>query len=200
MNPLKFKTADLRTMKAEEIFKISGALLEGHTEFYNGKHGNGWIEKGFIIRHPNLLEELSRRQAEQIKKFYPNTNFIVGTAYNGTVVASYVARHLNTLFAHTYGKGQDISFHRMFKPPKGLNLCFVEDLIFSGTDVSDHINFFKNYSLNIQGVSVWVNRQKDIIQETKITSLINTPFRFYEKETCPLCQKKVPIRYLNSRE
>lgn len=119
MDHLKLTPQDLAKLSTQEIFEISGALFSGHTEFYNGWHGNGWIEKGFIIRYPNILEEITRRQSEEIKKNFPS-DLLVGAAYNGAIVTGFTARHLNTLFAYTYGKGEEIKFHRMFSPPKGL--------------------------------------------------------------------------------
>ena len=197
---LSLKPNYLVGMSTEDIFKISGCLMEGHTEFYNVWHGNGWIDKGQIIRYPNLLQEITRRQSTQIKENFYRTNLIVGAAFNGSIIAIHVARYLNTLFAHTCGKGEDINFQKMFKPPKGLNVCFVEDIIFSGTDVSDHIKFFKNYGLNVEGISVWVNRQKDNFNGVKITSLIKPPFEYYLKENCPLCKNNIPILFSNIRE
>lgn len=197
---LSLKPNILASKSTEDIFRISGCLMEGHTEFYNGWHGNGWIDKGWIIRYPNLLEEIARRQSNQIKENFSHTDLIVGAAFNGSIIASHVARYLNTLFAHTFGKHEDITFQKMFKPPKGLKVCFVEDLIFSGTDVSDHVKFFKNYGLYLEGISVWVNRQKNTINGVKITSLINTPYKYYIKENCPLCKNNIPILFSNIRE
>lgn len=198
MDHLKLSPQDMSKMSTGEIFEISGALFSGHTEFYNGWHGNGWIEKGLIIRYPNILEEITKRQSEEIKKNF-QADLIVGAAHNGAIIAGFNARHLNTLFAHTHGKGEEIKFQRMFSPPKGLTVCLVEDLIFSGTDISDHIKFFKKYGLIMSGVSVWINRQGDQTDGIKITSLTKHPFEIY-KNDCPLCGEGVPLMYKNIRE
>jgi len=199
MDPLKLNTTELARMSTEEIFQVSGGVFPGHTQFYNGWHGNGWIEKGFIIRYPNLLDEMSKRQSAAIMKTFPETNLVVGAAHNGSIIAGFTARHLNLLFAHTHGKGQEIKFHRAYVPTQPFNICLVEDLVFSGTDVADHIKFFNNGGHRPTGVCVWVNRREDNIDGVKVISLFQHPFEIY-KQDCPLCAEGVPIKYQNIRE
>ena len=197
---LSLTTQELQTKSTEEIFKISGGWNEGHTEFKNGWHGNGWFEKGFVIRYPNLLDEITRRQAIKLKENFANIDVLVGAAQNGSIVASYVAKHLNIRFAITVGKGEEILFHRSFKPEAGLRVCLVDDLIFSGTDTKDHIKFFEKQGLDLVGVSVWVSRQGHEVGGVNVVSLIESKFNQYQSDTCPLCQQAIPIEFRSIRE
>src|SRR5260221_7913488 len=100
--------------KLTGLFKTSGGWNEGHTSFKNGFHGNGWIEKGFVIRFPKLLEEVTKEQAKLVQKYAPDAELLIGPEINGSIIASHVGRHLDKPFTITQGKGEEIKFHRMY--------------------------------------------------------------------------------------
>ncbi len=185
----------------EEILRESGGWLEGHTEFKNGYHGNGWVEKGNIIKKPRLLDLVTKFQAEQIADGFSDIDLVIGPVVNGAIVSCFVAKHLDKEFTITLGKKENIEFHRMNVPSPPCRVMLVEDLIFTGTDVSSNIDFIKNAGLDLIGVSVWINRQESKINGVDIISLLEKPpFEFYEKDTCPLCEQNLPIKYKDVRE
>lgn len=185
----------------EDIFKNSGGCFEGHTVFKNGFHGNGWFEKGFIIRNPILLDQLTRAQADLIKMSFPNTDLLVGPVYSGALLATHVAKHLNLELTITLGKGDEITFHHMYVPAPPRKVVVIEDMIFTGTDVKANVRFLKNKGFDVEGVCVLVNRQPETIEGVKVISVLEKPlFEYYESDKCPLCEKGVEIKYDGVRE
>jgi orotate phosphoribosyltransferase len=183
-----------------EIFKTSGGWNEGHTSFKNGFHGNGWIEKWFVIRFPKLLEEATKAQAKLVKKYAPDVELLIGPEINGSIIASHIGRHLDKTFTITKGKGAEIEFHRMYNPPVGTKVVVIDDLSFSGTDIESNVKFLKDKGMEVLGVFIWINRQKDEFDGVKVYSLIKPPFEYYTKEECPLCKSGIPVKYENIRE
>lgn len=183
-----------------EILKTSGGLMSGHTSFKNGLHGNGWIEKGFIIRKPKVLDRVTHLQAEMVRDSFPEVDLLIGPIVNGSIVASFVAKHLEKEFAITVGKGPEIEFHRMHIPEKGRRVVLIEDLVFTGTDVKDNIKFLTEYGLFVQGVAVWINRQSSNLGGVQVVSLTDSPFEFYPQTECPLCKNGDPVLYSGVRE
>lgn len=183
-----------------DLFKNSGGWNEGHTVFKNGFHGNGWIEKGFVIRFPKLLEEVTKEQAELVKEHAPETELIIGPEVNGAIIASHVSRYVDKPFTFTTGKNEEVQFHRMYDPPVGTKVVVIEDLVFNGTDILANIKFLKNKGMEVLGAFVWINRQKYEFDGVKVYRLIEPPFQYYTKEDCPLCKSGVSVKYENIRE
>lgn len=183
-----------------EIFKNSGGWMDGHTEFKNGYHGNGWIEKGFIIRKPRLLDAITKFQAEQVRKEFPDVELIVGPVTCGVIVASYVSRHLDQEYMITLGKGDEVEFHRMFTPRIGTKIVLVEDLLFTGVDVISNLKYLKQQQMEVMGVSVWINRRENLLEGTRVISLIEPPFQTFLSTKCPLCECGEELIHRNIRE
>lgn len=184
-----------------ELLKQSGGFFEGHTVFKNGFHGNGWIEKGFIIRKPRVLDMVTRYQAEIVARNFPESELIVGPIVNGSIIASFVAKHLDKEFAITVGNDAGVEFHRMYVPKPPKKVVLIEDLIFTGHDIAANVRFLKEKGFGVEGVVVWINRQEDNIDGVKIISLLDKPpFEFYEAKDCPLCLSNTPVKYSDIRE
>jgi orotate phosphoribosyltransferase len=115
-------------------------------------------------------------------------------------VGSQVAMHLDCEFAVTLGKGEEILFHRRYSPNIDQPVCFVEDIIFSGTDVEANIKFLKQIGFKDIYICCWMNRREEIINGVKVYSLIENIFEKYETQSCPLCQNQEEIMYDGVRE
>ncbi|MDX1933220.1 MAG: hypothetical protein SFU56_11490 [Capsulimonadales bacterium] len=182
------------------LFRQNAGWFAGHTAFRNGLHGDGWLEKGAIIRNVAVLDTVAERQAAAIRTRFRDADLIVCTGECGAVVAAAVARFLDLPIALTVSEGDMLSFHRMHLPASGHRAILVEDLVFSGTEVRRHADFIPGTGLEFLGVSAWVNRQGDRIAGVPIHSLMPPPFSLFPAADCPLCRRAVPLAYTGIRE
>lgn len=188
-------------MKApEEIFKKYGALHKGHTEFRNGLHADGWIQKDAIVKNPVALDLLTQHQANHIKEKFSKVDIILGPVTGGALIASSVARHLNKEMGVLLIKQDPIKFHPMNIPNKEEKVIIVEDTISSGVDMIRVINFLKENDIKIAGISVWMNRKGLAVKDITIITLLKNPFSTYSKEDCPLCINGNKLEYADIRE
>ena len=195
-----YKPTNLANMSIEEIIRTSGCLHEGHTEFRNGLHGNGWLEKDIIVRNPKYLDRVSQLQSQQILKEFPKVDLLLGAITGGAIIVSYVAKHLGTEFGIILGKQNPIVFHGMNIPEKGEKVVLAEDIISSGVDMERFVNFLKQSGTDVIGISVWMNRKDNEIAGIRVIDLLTSPYELYEKENCPLCKDNIPILFSNVRE
>lgn len=184
----------------EKILKDTGAWHDGHTEFRNGFHGNGWLQKDAIVRNPNYLDQVSKLQADLILQEFPGVDSVFGPVTGGAIIASFVAKHLGKEIGVILGKQDPIIFHGMKTPKKGEKVVVVEDIVSSGTDMGRFIKFLKQSKADVLGISVWMNRKGPQIEGVKIISLVESVFKTYSKEECPLCVSGVKIKYKDIRE
>lgn len=181
-------------------FQRNGGWFSGHTVFRNGSHGDGWLEKGAIIRNTLLLDSVAKRQANGIRSQFPEAELLIGSGECGPIVAAAVARYLKLPLAITVEEGKNLYFHRMHVPAAGRRAVLVDDLIFSGTDVRRHIDLLGTMGIEFLGVSVWVNHQGERMDGVPIHSLMAPPFSVYSEADCPLCRTGVPLAYTEVRE
>lgn len=190
----------MEDQQIKTILQERQGWFDGHTRFRSGKHSNGWIEKGCIIRHPSSLNLITKLQASQIFNHFPDAQLLIGAPLCGAIVAGHVARHLDLDLAVTIRQTNGLWFHRMNIPVQGTRAVLVEDMICTGSDVSEHIQFFNEFGIELLGVSTWINRQLNYIAGCLVTSLIPAPFENYSEMNCPMCQSNIPIQYDNIRE
>jgi orotate phosphoribosyltransferase len=181
-------------------FEDTQGWMIGHTAFKNGWHGDGWLEKGVLVRDPARLYTLLKHQANAIKKHFPQTELIVGIPACGAVVASFVAAHLELPLALTIPVQENLEFHRMHVPPPGLKAVIVDDLIFSGSDARAHLRFLSDHGLEVLGISAWVSRVGTELDGVPLATLMPAPFQTFSAANCPLCLKAETIRWQDIRE
>lgn len=192
----------LPLLTTKEIIQINGGWHEGHYIFRTGEHGNGYIEKMSFLRYPDVVSEIGRRLAVQIKDLGVEVDVVVGPAIIGTVIASYTAGILEVPFTTTYrGESRSIKFHRGFIPEKGSKCLFVDDFVFSGTDLRDNLRMLEENDMEVVGASVIGIRSRQL-QEAfpSLHSLMYVDFLKQSSEDCFLCKSNIPITASNVRE
>jgi orotate phosphoribosyltransferase len=184
----------------EPLLREHGGWFAGHTRFRSGEHGNGWLEKGALLRSPHLLRPLLDVQARAVRDAFPMAELIVGAPTCGAVVAAFVAETLGLPLALTMPQASGLSFHRMHLPERGLKVVFVDDLIFSGRDARAHLAFFAAWGLEPVGVSAWISRVSSGALGVPLSVLMPAPFVTFEARGCPLCAVGDPVLWQDVRE
>src|SRR5882757_6840401 len=82
-----------------DLFRRSGALLEGHFRLTSGLHSPGYLQCALVLSHPNLAETLGRALADRVRATRPT--LVLSPAIGGIVIGQEVARALGVraLFA-----------------------------------------------------------------------------------------------------
>ena len=85
----------LQQATIEELFERSGALLDGHFLLTSGRHAARYLEKFFVLQHPEYTVEICRRFAELLAPHQPT--LVVGPTTGGVLLAGETARQLADL-------------------------------------------------------------------------------------------------------
>ena len=76
-----------------QIFKDSGALLEGHFVLRSGLHSGHFFQCAQVCQYLDKVTRLAEILVEQLKDYEVTT--VVGNAMGGLVIGQEVARQLN---------------------------------------------------------------------------------------------------------
>lgn len=144
------------------IFKKTGALLEGHFILTSGRHSPTYFQCAKVLQYPEYLTKFASMIADNFR----NTGFdtIISPAIGGIVIGTEVGRQLGfkTIFAER--KDGIMKIRRGFSICAGERFLVVEDVITTGGSVRELINLIKNSGGLVTGVGVVVDRSNGAVK------------------------------------
>jgi orotate phosphoribosyltransferase len=146
-------------MKQEEvldIFKKTGALLEGHFILTSGYHSPHYFQCAKVLQYPEHLTAFSGAIADYFSD--DRIDVVISPAVGGIVLGTEVGRIMNlrTIFAER--ENGKLTLRRGFSLEKGLNVLAVEDVVTTGGSVYELIDIIKNSGCNLAGVGYIIDR------------------------------------------
>ena len=140
-----------------EMFRESGALLEGHFVYASGRHGSQFIQAARVMQYPDRLERLCSALAEPFKS--SGVDLVVGPATGGIVLAYETARQLGCrgAFVEKDDAG-GMSLKRGFALDPGTRTLLVEDIVTTGGSVRKAMEHLRARGAEIVGVGVLIDR------------------------------------------
>src|SRR5438067_11909228 len=75
-----------------DLFRKSGALLEGHFRLTSGLHSPGYLQCALVLQHPQHAEALGAALADRVRGLRPTV--VMSPALGGVVIGQEVGRAL----------------------------------------------------------------------------------------------------------
>ena len=176
-----------------DIFRKSGALLEGHFIYTSGRHGTQFLQAARVLQYPEHTETLCQAMAATFGS--EKVELVVGPATGGIILAYETARHLNARAAFTE-KDDDggMALKRGFSIQPGTRVLVVEDIVTTGGSVKKTLSHLRKRGAEIVGVSILIDRsggQVDFGYPYKPLAQLN--MKSWEPKDCTLCQNGIAL-------
>jgi orotate phosphoribosyltransferase len=203
MKPQRMKGANHMTKSLSQeavldIFKESGALLEGHFLLTSGRHSRQYMQCAKVLQYPHHAARLGEALAQAFKD--QGIEVVIGPAMGGILVAHEVGKALGTKALFTERENGVMKLRRGFELKPGEKVLVVEDVITTGGSVREVIEVVKESGAVPVGVGVLVNRSGGNVDfGVPLASLLEIEIQSYEPETCPLCGEGIPAIKPGSR-
>src|SRR5262252_640276 len=110
-----------------EIFRNTGALLEGHFVLRSGLHSRQYFQCALALQQMPVVERFGAALAEKVKSASPET--IIAPAMGGLVIGQEVARQLKCRFIFAEKEDGKLVLRRGFKIRAGERLVVIEDVV-----------------------------------------------------------------------
>ena len=181
-----------------DVFKSTGALLDGHFRLTSGRHSNTYFQCAKVLQHPEHLTAVCNRIAEHFAGSGVET--VISPAIGGIVVGTEVGRQLGvkTIFAER--KDGVMTIRRGFSLELGERVLVIEDVITTGGSVAEVIALIKSAGASLVGVGSVVDRSNGRVKlADDHFSVLSMEVISYSPEECPLCKENVPIDAPGSR-
>jgi len=181
-----------------DMFKSTGALLEGHFRLTSGRHSNTYFQCAKVLQYPEHLSTVCSLIAGHFRDFTVET--VISPAIGGIVVGTEVGRQLGvkTIFAER--KEGKMTIRRGFSLEKGERVLVVEDVITTGGSVAEVIELLEAAGAELVGVGSVVDRSNGKVRlADNQYSVLLMEVVSYTPEECPLCNKGISVEAPGSR-
>ncbi len=175
-----------------QIFKDARAILEGHFLLTSGLHSPVYWEKFRVLQYPHYTEKLCRLISERFKK--DNVQVVAGPTTGGIILAFEVARQLGVKGIFAEKEGEIRVFRHGFTINPDERVLIVDDILTTGSSITEVIEAVKKLSGNVIGVGVLVDRaeqKKDF--GVPLFSCLRAATVTYPPDKCPLCASGIPL-------
>jgi orotate phosphoribosyltransferase len=181
-----------------DVFKTTGALLDGHFKLTSGRHSNTYFQCAKVLQYPEHLTTICKRIADHFTD--KNVETVISPAIGGIVVGTEVGRQLGvkTIFAER--KDGVMMIRRGFNLEPKERVLVIEDVITTGGSVAEVIELIKISGATLVGVGSVVDRSNGRVKlADDHFSVLSMEVISYTPEECPLCKAGVTIDAPGSR-
>jgi orotate phosphoribosyltransferase len=183
-----------------EVFKSTGALLEGHFLLTSGRHSNQYFQCAKVLQHPDYTSQICSLIVDHFKEFDIDT--VIAPAMGGMIVGYEVGRQLDKKSIFTEREDKKMTLRRGFELSKGEKVLVCEDVITTGGSVKEVIDIVKSLEAEVVGVASIVDRSNGKVDfHYPLFSALKLEVVSFEPFNCPLCKEaKIPLVKPGSRK
>jgi len=139
-----------------ELFRETGALLEGHFILSSGLHSTKYLQCAIALQSPEIAGRLGAAIAKQFSEQKIET--VVSPAIGGIVIGYEVARRLGARFIWTERENNRMTLRRGFSVREGESVLVVEDVITTGGSTRETIAALSEAGAEIVGAASIIDR------------------------------------------
>lgn len=142
--------------EALQLFRETGALLEGHFVLRSGLHSRQFFQCALALQQMPIVERFGAALADRVRKLGAVT--VVSPAMGGLVIGQEVARQLGARFIFVEKEEGKLVLRRGFKIAPGEKLLIVEDVVTKGGRVQETLEIARAHRGDVLGVAMLVDR------------------------------------------
>ena len=139
-----------------QIFRDTGALLEGHFILRSGLHSRQFFQCALALQQMPIVERLGAALAKKAEQFATLT--VIAPAMGGLVIGQEVARQRRARFIFSEKEDGKLVLRRGFKIERGEKILVVEDVVTQGGRAQETIDIVRAHGGYVVGVAAMVDR------------------------------------------
>ena len=144
-----------------QIFRDTGALLEGHFILRSGLHSRQYFQCALALQQMPVVEQIGGALAAKGRPLGAVT--VIAPALGGLVIGQEVARQLGVRFIFSEKEDGKLVLRRGFKIAPGEKILVVEDVVTKGGRVQETIDIVRAHGGKVVGVATIVDRSNGAV-------------------------------------
>jgi len=181
-----------------DLFRRSGALLEGHFRLSSGLHSTGYLQCALVLQNPADAESLGQAIASGVRELRPTV--VLSPALGGVVIGHEVGRALGVRALFAERQDGVLTLRRGFMISETDRVLVVEDVLTTGGSTRETMQVATAAGGRVVGVASIVDRSGGSAAfDVPYHSLLAVDLPTYQPDACPLCAKGQPVIKPGSR-
>jgi orotate phosphoribosyltransferase len=181
-----------------DLFRQSGALLEGHFRLSSGLHSGGYLQCALVLQHPARAAALGAALAECARGHQATA--VLSPALGGIVIGHEVGRALGVRAIFAERQDGALVLRRGFHLEAADRVLVVEDVVTTGGSTRETIAVARIAGATVVGALSVIDRGKETARlDVPFMSLAHYPLPTFEPAVCPLCAQGLPVVKPGSR-
>jgi orotate phosphoribosyltransferase len=182
-----------------DLFRKSGALLDGHFRLSSGLHSPGYLQCALVLQDPGSADALGRAIGERTRELRPTV--VLSPALGGVVIGHEVGRALGIRAIFAERQDAQLTLRRGFLLSESDRVLVVEDVVTTGKSTRETMQVARAAGARVVGAASIVDRsgESGASLDAPFVSLITIALPTYEPDRCPLCAQGLPVVKPGSR-
>jgi orotate phosphoribosyltransferase len=181
-----------------DLFKQSGALLEGHFRLSSGLHSAAYLQCALVLSDPKAAERLGRALGEKTSGL--GANVVLSPALGGVVIGQEVGRALGVRALFAERVDGVLTLRRGFTLGPTDRVLVVEDVLTTGGSTRETMDVARAAGAHVVGAASIVDRSGGAARfDVPFETLLPIEVTSYQPDACPLCAKGLPVVKPGSR-
>jgi orotate phosphoribosyltransferase len=181
-----------------DLFRKSGALLEGHFRLSSGLHSTGYLQCALVLQHPEHAELLGRAIAVRTRAL--GATAVLSPALGGVIIGHEVGRGLGVRAIFAERQDGALMLRRGFMLSENDRVLVIEDVVTTGGSTRETMQVAAAAGGHVVGAASLVDRSGGRTElSVPFHALLEIDLPTYEPDACPLCAKGLPVVKPGSR-
>lgn len=188
-----------------DLFRKSGALLEGHFRLSSGLHSTGYLQCALVLQQPESAEALGRAIAAHTRGWRPTV--VLSPALGGVVIGHEVGRALGVRALFAERQDGELMLRRGFMLGERDRVLVIEDVLTTGKSTRETMQVARAAGAQVVGAASIVDRSGGPSTGSgraddfgvPFAALIDIALPTFEPDKCPLCVQGIPVVKPGSR-
>jgi orotate phosphoribosyltransferase len=181
-----------------QIFRQTGALLEGHFVLRSGLHSRQYFQCALALQQMPVVERLGAALAAKVRGLGAAT--VIAPALGGLVIGQEVARQLGLRFIFAEKEDGKLVLRRGFRISPDEKVLVVEDVVTKGGRVQETLDIVRAHRGRVPGVAMIVDRSNGAVDfGVPAFSLLSMRVEAFPPDNLPPDLAKIPVEKPGSK-
>ncbi len=183
-----------------QLFRDSGALLEGHFVLTSGLHSTGYLQCAKVLQYPQHAEALGRALADAVRAAGLQVDVVLSPAMGGLIIGHEVGRALGVRAIFAERQDGTLTLRRGFALQPRERVLIVEDVVTTGKSTVETVTVARASEAEVVGAASIINRGGGGEVGVPYVGLASVSFPTFPPDEIPEALRDVPAVKPGSRK